>query len=199
MAKKFQCEQCDAFIMERGLCRKEWKLAEFDDTDCPYYNGKKDLGNINDNKQRDETLVDDNGKLNLEKGTNLESNNTDEGKSIYEDSAIKAANLLVKVNMSKQNAVKALVADGLSEVEAGYVVENVVSYIRKKRIEESGEGFIKGCLFIIIGLAVTGITYVWASIRGGGMYIVTYGAVAVGAIIMIIAIVNFIRALLYKR
>lgn len=34
MAKKYQCEQCDAFIKERELCRKTWKPTVLDDTEC---------------------------------------------------------------------------------------------------------------------------------------------------------------------
>jgi hypothetical protein len=34
MAKKSQCEQCDKYNAERGLCRKDWSLVVFDDTEC---------------------------------------------------------------------------------------------------------------------------------------------------------------------
>ena len=34
MAKKLQCEQCDKYNAERGLCRKDWSLVVFDDTEC---------------------------------------------------------------------------------------------------------------------------------------------------------------------
>lgn len=37
MAKKSQCEQCNAFINECGLCRKEWKLAELNDCECRFF------------------------------------------------------------------------------------------------------------------------------------------------------------------
>jgi len=179
MAKKLQCEQCDAFIKERELCRKKWKVVEFDEVDCPSY-------------------IDENGSLRSAKDDNLKNESTDDGKSAYEDTIIKVGLLLTKGNKSRLDVEKILVADGLSTNEAQYVVDSVVSHIRQKCIEDSVMGFFKGCLCLIVGLAVTVITYVWASIRGGGMYIFTYGAIAFGVIIMIIAIVNFIRAILYK-
>ena len=37
MAKKSQCEQCDRYNQESGLCRKNWHLIEFDDTECEFF------------------------------------------------------------------------------------------------------------------------------------------------------------------
>lgn len=36
MAKKTQCEQCEKYNPERGLCRKNWNLPVFDNTDCDF-------------------------------------------------------------------------------------------------------------------------------------------------------------------
>jgi hypothetical protein len=41
MAKKLQCEQCDAFINERGLCRKNWEPVVYDDIECELFDKEK--------------------------------------------------------------------------------------------------------------------------------------------------------------
>lgn len=41
MARKYQCEQCDSYNQECELCRKNWRLIEFDDTECELF-GKKE-------------------------------------------------------------------------------------------------------------------------------------------------------------
>lgn len=44
MAKKSQCEQCDRYNQESGLCRKDWCLIDFDDTECEFF-GKEESTN----------------------------------------------------------------------------------------------------------------------------------------------------------
>lgn len=41
MATKFQCEQCNRYSQESGLCRKNWCLIDFDDTECEFF-GKEE-------------------------------------------------------------------------------------------------------------------------------------------------------------
>ena len=48
----------------------------------------------------------------------------------------------------------------------------------------------KGLVYLILGSVITGGTYLLA--QGGGVYLVAWGAVAVGAIQLLIGVINFI-------
>lgn len=39
MARKSECEQCEKYNPERGLCRKSWNVPVFDDTECKLLKG----------------------------------------------------------------------------------------------------------------------------------------------------------------
>lgn len=41
MANKSQCEQCNAYRKERGLCCKKWEQIEYDDTECELFTKEK--------------------------------------------------------------------------------------------------------------------------------------------------------------
>lgn len=44
MAKISQCEQCDRYNQESGVCRKNWCLIEFDDTECEFFGTEANIG-----------------------------------------------------------------------------------------------------------------------------------------------------------
>lgn len=46
MAKISQCEQCDRYNQESGLCRKNWCLIEFDDTECDFFGNEKSVEEV---------------------------------------------------------------------------------------------------------------------------------------------------------
>lgn len=46
MARKFQCEQCNRYNQESGLCRKNWCLIEFDDTECGFFGNEESVEGI---------------------------------------------------------------------------------------------------------------------------------------------------------
>ena len=46
MAKKYQCEQCDRYNLESGLCRKKWCLIEFDDSECDFFGKEKSVNEV---------------------------------------------------------------------------------------------------------------------------------------------------------
>ncbi len=310
MAKKIQCEQCDAFIRERGLCRKKWNHPTFDNTDCqliekvvdemageqknadgwlnspesiPYiaremirmhsgrlyfevpetngfpanrfagrmsgfmyalacdrmnskekcsisldtirpYASKEELGSLVKLQQKVEEQKKleippfDDGYVGLLEGMaifinqedlsllysetdiNLNKNCDDDGipSYAYHRSLLKAGLLLAKAKKKKKEVQNTLMEDGLAEKGARLIVDEMIKYIRKERIKGSVKLFFKGLLFLIIGFAVTGITIAWAESRGGGLYVVTYGAVFVGIIYTVFAIGSFIRAICYR-
>jgi len=76
--------------------------------------------------------------------------------------------------------VKVLVENGLEHETAAVVVEDLTN-LRKRVSREAGQkNMLIGALWCGGGLAVTAITFSAAS--GGGVYVVTWGAVIFGAI-----------------
>lgn len=43
MAKKSQCEQCDRYNQESGLCRKSWEPVVLDDTECELFDKENEI------------------------------------------------------------------------------------------------------------------------------------------------------------
>ena len=82
--------------------------------------------------------------------------------------------------MTQPENVEMLVGNGLDHETATAVVKDVHNIRKEVSREEGKKSMFVGALWCGGGLAVTAITYSAAS--GGGVYVVTWGAVIFGAI-----------------
>ena len=94
--------------------------------------------------------------------------------------------------ISDKEIVTKLEIEGLDTESAQAVVQNLAA-MRKKEIKQRANknmGF--GALWLIGGTIVTAVTYSAAS--GGGTYVVTYGAIVVGAIQFLQGLIQYLTA-----
>lgn len=81
---------------------------------------------------------------------------------------------------SRHRVVEDLTNKGMASLTAEEVVDDVVT-MRKKAYRNAGKrNMVIGALWCVGGIAVTAITYQAAT--GGGVYVVTWGAIIFGAI-----------------
>ena len=101
------------------------------------------------------------------------------------------AQLMAK-HTSIQKIEKVLMDRGASRAVASEIIR-VVNEARKEAMnkqrlikqKQGAEDIKRGFLILAVGLVITGITYLIASGSGGGAYILTWGAILVGALYII--------------
>jgi len=91
-----------------------------------------------------------------------------------------AAQQLVKEKKSPE-AVKANLVDiGVDKESADIMVNNLMAQVVEAKKERASKDMIYGALWCIGGIIVTAATYQAA--RGGGTYVVAWGAIIFGAV-----------------
>lgn len=87
---------------------------------------------------------------------------------------------LVRAGKSREEVKADLLSRGLDEVSAGIVTTKIFEMRRKAYSEEGRKNMLHGALWCVGGIVVTAVTY--SAARGGGTYVVTWGAIIFGAI-----------------
>jgi len=99
----------------------------------------------------------------------------------------------------KPEIIAALAKSGIPEAQSSKVVEDVENAIKRGRKSSRGrrgrQQLIFGTIILAIGIAITAGTY-FAAVSGatGGYYLVSFGAILVGALSMIRGAVNVARS-----
>ncbi len=87
---------------------------------------------------------------------------------------------LVRDGKSRDQVKADLLSQGLDEESAGIVTRNIFEMRKKAYSEEGRKNMLHGALWCIGGIVVTAVTY--SAARGGGTYVVTWGAIIFGAV-----------------
>lgn len=79
---------------------------------------------------------------------------------------------------------KVLKEEGLSDLEISEIIKETdkiyLSELINNKSSSKNAYFILGWIFIFFGLSVTILTYIKASVIGGGFYVIMYGPIFVG-------------------
>ena len=106
--------------------------------------------------------------------------------------------LYVNQKKSKQEVISILQELGLEEETARNILKAVCSRFRKDLtsfiLKETFKGIGKGLIFVVIGIAITAITYSMA--EDGGTYIVTVGLFICGGLLILTSLIYLITNLL---
>lgn len=112
----------------------------------------------------------------------MESNTTDVNPSNfnYYEYALK---LLVNQKKGTYEIEQALLAKGADAATASAIVEEIEVNIEAAEIKRAKKDILWGSVWLAGGLIITGLSYYNSG--GGGGYVVTYGAIIIGAIQLI--------------
>lgn len=91
-----------------------------------------------------------------------------------------AAELMVRGQRTGQDVCDLLIEKGLDSSSALYIVEQIQSQIDGAKRSRARKDMLYGGLWLGGGLLITIITY--SNARGGGSYVVTWGAIIFGGI-----------------
>ena len=108
--------------------------------------------------------------------------------AVYEDAAAQMREGIAPADIEKN-----LVARGLDAETAATVVRNLQEARSKALAEAGGKNMLYGALWCVGGIVVTAVTYQSASGRGGGSYVVAWGAILFGAIQFVQGLFQSIR------
>ena len=102
-----------------------------------------------------------------------------------------AASLLITQKQPAQNVVAALQQKGLSHDESLKVVTLLQDEVRKRK-RSTAKGYIStGAVISVIGIVITAVSY--SSASGGGRYVVAWGAIVFGIILMIRGFIGSVK------
>lgn len=99
-----------------------------------------------------------------------------------------AANLLLNHNKNSYEVKTSLMAKGVEEKDAVYIIDRLEQQIDDARKKKANKDMLYGALWCIGGTIVTVYSYSAAS-EGGGRYMVAWGAIIFGG-------VQFVRGLI---
>lgn len=116
----------------------------------------------------------------------------------YQRSHLKAGLQLAKCNKSREEVIEILKEDGLKEKGAVMIVDRMIKVIKHQRKKAAIKDLALGLLFFLGGSIVTGWGYYAAISNGGGKYWVAAGAIIGGALLLILGMVNYIKAERYE-
>ena len=102
-----------------------------------------------------------------------------------------ATDLMFEQEISPSETKDILIEQGLAPEDADIVISNLQAQMREAKISVANKNMLYGALWCIGGLLVTALTYAAAS-EGGGIYIVTGGAILGGAIQFLKGLFQFI-------
>ena len=116
----------------------------------------------------------------------------------YQKSHLKAGLQLAKCDKSREEVIEILKGDGLKEKGAAMIVDRMIAVIKQQRKKAAIKAIVVGAAILIVGLIITGITYINAVSNGGGRYILAWGALGGGGFYTFSGIVSYIKALNYS-
>lgn len=129
---------------------------------------------------------------------NNEINNESSPEEILKQLFNLTVELYVNQEKSKHEVISILQGLGLEEETAQNILKAVCRQVRKEltsfTLKETCKGIGKGLIFIVIGIAITSITYSMA--EGGGTYVVTVGLFLCGGILILKSLIYLISNLL---
>ena len=106
-------------------------------------------------------------------------------KEIYEY----AADLMLVQGRSVKRSKELLVEKGLEAKDADIIIMDLKEQIKKMENREAEKDILFGALWFFGGLSITITTYMTAS-ENGGTYLVTWGAIAFGAVQLFRGLLN---------
>lgn len=112
----------------------------------------------------------------------------------YHKAMIKAGAMLANWNKTKSEVVATLIGDGIAEKGATIIAERMIAIVKSQRKKAAIKGIAIGLIIMLIGIVITGVTYLLAASNGGGKYLITYGAICGGAVMLAMGISNYVKA-----
>ncbi len=100
---------------------------------------------------------------------------------------------LVKSGMSRSQVENKLLEKGLDRASASIVVKKLFE-LRSNAYQEAGKkNMLYGAVWCILGIVITAGTLFFAASKGGGSYVVAWGAIIFGAIQFFKGLFQFLK------